>query len=288
MKTIELSELDRLRGLKLNIKRSASQLQGSRRSSRKGRSAEFSGYREYIPGDDMRYVDWNAYARLDKLYIKEYMEEKEGVVNIYLDTSRSMEFGEKLKSTLMAEVTEAINFVASSGRDSVYVTDLKNPGKTIRIENGPVGMRNLKKWLEATHCSGSVDLTQAIMQVAGKRGGNAVIISDFMDADFLKNGERALKFLRFLGKDIYLLHILSKEEIDIQAEGSYQFIDSEDEMNEVRVTLERGVIKNYEKELKEYLKKVGDMAAKVEGEHILCRTDEPLQKVFLQNMRKVW
>ena len=120
MQTIDLHELERLRGLKLNIRRTLSYNEGARRSSSKGRSAEFSGYREYIPGDDMRYVDWNAYARLDKLYIKEYMEEREGRVNIYLDTSRSMEFGEKLKSTLMAELTEAISYVALSGRDSVW------------------------------------------------------------------------------------------------------------------------------------------------------------------------
>ena len=75
----------------------------------------------------MRYVDWNAYARLDKLFIKEYMEEKEGRVNIYLDTSRSMEFGRRLKSTAMAELTEAISFIAANGRDAVYVTDLQKP-----------------------------------------------------------------------------------------------------------------------------------------------------------------
>ena len=124
MQTIDLRELEKLNMLKLSIKRSLSQGEGLRRSSAKGRSAEFSGYREYIPGDDMRYVDWNAFARLDKLYIKEFMEEKEGRVNIYLDTSRSMEFGEKLKSTLMSELTESISYIASSGRDSVFITDL--------------------------------------------------------------------------------------------------------------------------------------------------------------------
>ena len=78
MQTIDLRELEKLNMLKLSIKRSLSQGEGLRRSSAKGRSAEFSGYREYIPGDDMRYVDWNAFARLDKLYIKEFMEEKRG------------------------------------------------------------------------------------------------------------------------------------------------------------------------------------------------------------------
>ena len=90
MQTMDIRGLERYRRLHLNIRRSLSQGEGTRRSSSKGRSAEFSGYREYIPGDDMRYVDWNAYARLDKLYIKEFMEEREGRVNIYLDTSRSM------------------------------------------------------------------------------------------------------------------------------------------------------------------------------------------------------
>ena len=98
MRTVNIDGLAGLTRLRFTIKNKVvSQYEGGRRSNIKGRSTEFSGYREYIPGDDMRYVDWNAYGRLDKLYIKEYMEEREGVINIFLDTSRSMDYSLKMR-----------------------------------------------------------------------------------------------------------------------------------------------------------------------------------------------
>ena len=185
MQTIEIQELEALRNLKLNIKRTVSYNEGFRRSNAKGRSAEFSGYREYIPGDDMRYVDWNAYARLDKLYIKEYMEEREGRVNIYLDTSRSMQFA-------------------------------------------------LKKSLRTG-------------------GGLSFIISDFMDEDFLSQEEEILRLMNYRKMEVRLLQILSKEEMEVERTGSFRFIDSEDETKDVKLTLDRSVIKEYKAALDKYI-----------------------------------
>ena len=75
--------------------KSSMNLSGNRKSVQKGSSTEFSDFREYMPGDDIRRIDWNAYGRLDRLYIKEYMEEKEAVVSVLIDTSASMNYGEK-------------------------------------------------------------------------------------------------------------------------------------------------------------------------------------------------
>ena len=75
-------------------------MSGGRKSSAKGSSVEFSDYREYIPGDDIRRIDWSAYGRLDRLYIKQFMEEKEGVFQIFVDASKSMAFGEPPKTIL--------------------------------------------------------------------------------------------------------------------------------------------------------------------------------------------
>ncbi|MCR5542783.1 MAG: DUF58 domain-containing protein [Eubacterium sp.] len=288
MKTINLSELERLRRLKLNIKRSTSAGEGLRRSSAKGQSAEFSGYREYIPGDDMRYVDWNAYARLDKLFIKEYMEEKEGRVNIYLDTSKSMEFGDKLKSTLMAEITQAISFVAISNRDSVYVTDLGDSNNTIRVPSGQTGMVSLEKWLGKITPSGRIDLKEALKKSIKKSGGISIVLSDFMDEDFLGNEESIIRLFMYHRSKAVFVHILSEEEMNITDIGAFQFIDSEDEAREVRVTLDRGTIKDYDTALKNYIRDIKKKIVAADMEYVLCRTDEPLQKIIFENMRGLW
>lgn len=85
---------DKLNTLKMSLNMRLNQgMSGIRKSSAKGSSVEFSDFREYMMGDDIRRIDWNAYGRTDKLYIKQFMEEKEGIFQIFIDTKRSMEFG---------------------------------------------------------------------------------------------------------------------------------------------------------------------------------------------------
>ena len=87
-------------------------MSGNRKSVQKGISAEFSDFREYMPGDDLRRLDWNVYARLDKMYIREYMEEKESVVSILLDTSESMNYGQKPKWELASLLGAVMAYLA--------------------------------------------------------------------------------------------------------------------------------------------------------------------------------
>ncbi|HBZ03058.1 MAG TPA: hypothetical protein DEO83_04520 [Lachnospiraceae bacterium] len=280
METIDLQELEALRNVKLNIRRSCLYNEGFRRSNAKGRSAEFSGYREYIPGDDMRYVDWNAFARLDKLYIKEYMEEREGRVNIYLDTSRSMQFGSRLKSTLMAELTQAISYIALSARDSVYVTDLARPAAPLKVPHGNLGVKMLQKWLEDITPDGRISLTDALKKSIRSGSGMSFIISDFMDESFLMEEEELLRLMNYRRMEVRLIHILSKEELEVERTGSFRFIDSEDETKDVKLTLDRSVIKEYKAALDKYINDISALAIKYGAVYKLCSSDEPLRQTI--------
>ena len=87
--------------------------------SAKGSSLEFSDFREYIPGDDLRRVDWNGYGRFDKLYLKLFLEEKQAAVNLFLDTSKSMDFGGKI---VMAKALAAsLAYIAAGGGDRTQI-----------------------------------------------------------------------------------------------------------------------------------------------------------------------
>ena len=288
MQTMDIRGLERYRRLHLNIRRSLSQGEGTRRSSSKGRSAEFSGYREYIPGDDMRYVDWNAYARLDKLYIKEFMEEREGRVNIYLDTSRSMEFGEKLKSTLMAELTAIISFIAISGRDAVYVTNLADISKTIKVQPGKNGMVILDRWLRDQKPSVRINIGESLKKAHRTRGGMTFIMSDFMDEEFASVEADVLKYFRFFGTEVMLIHILSKEELEIDMNGAYRFVDSEDESKDVRLSLDRRTIGEYNEALSNYIKLLKVNAAKAGASYVLCNTNENVETIVYEKLKMVF
>lgn len=287
MKTIDLRELEKLNMLRIRISRSLSQSEGDRRSSAKGRSAEFSGYREYIPGDDMRYVDWNAYARFDKLYIKEYMEEREGRVNIYLDTSQSMNYGEKLKSTLMAELTEVISYIAAAGRDSVYITDLSSE-VTYHIPNGSSAVPTLRKILEQIEPQGSIDLSEALRKCIQGRGGVAYIMSDLMDEHLLENLESILRMFAYSNISVTFLHILSREELEVDEAGAYQLIDSEDDSREVKLTIDRQTVDGYKRALNDYISSIRAKTDAHGAGYILCSTGDSLQKIIFEDMRRLF
>ena len=288
METLDLRELEKLNNLHIQINRSLSQGEGGRRSAEKGRSAEFSGYREYIPGDDMRYVDWNAYARFDKLFIKEYMEEREGRVSIFLDTSKSMDFGQKLKSTLMAELCQAIAYIAGTGRDSVYVTDLAEPGATLRVPKGRQGVPVLAGWLKRKPVAGRIDLATSLRYAIKGRGGVAYVISDLMDENFLANQDEIQKLFLYHSMKVTFLHVLSKEELEIDDIGAYQLIDSEDDTKDVRLTLDRRTVGNYQKALEDYKNRIKANAAAAGAAYVLCSTGDPLQKIIFEDMRALF
>jgi uncharacterized protein (DUF58 family) len=262
-----------------------SQGEGLRRSSSKGRSAEFSGYREYVLGDDMRYLDWNAYARFDKMYIKEFMEEKEGRVNIYIDTSKSMDFGERLKSTLLSELTEAISYIASTGRDSVYVTDLSTPTSTFKVPGGGRGVGILKHYLEGIQPSGSVNLKDSLKRAVRGRGGVAFIISDFMDEGFLDSEEDILKLYGYHGMKVTLIQVLSREELEVEEDGAFQLIDSENEDSNVRLTLDRYSIRDYKRSLDAYMRNISEKAKKVGADYVLCSTKDSVSKLLFEKLQ---
>src|SRR3989442_13221010 len=105
----------------LAARRAKSSAKGERRSRARGQSVEFADYRNYVAGDDFRYLDWNLYGRLDRLFLKLYEEERELPVTIFLDASESMTFGEPRKFDFARQVAGAVGYVALCGFDRVSV-----------------------------------------------------------------------------------------------------------------------------------------------------------------------
>ena len=154
---------------------------GQRKSSAKGNSVEFSDFREYIPGDDIRRIDWNVYGRMDKLFIKEFMEEKEGLFHILIDCSKSMDFGEKNKFNQARRIAGMIAYMVLGNLDRVTITSLH--GAKTSTTKGMTGRQAFPKILtelEAMKCYGTTSLCKAVKTIPFKHRGTVILISDFL------------------------------------------------------------------------------------------------------------
>lgn len=288
------SYYDRLSRLKIAIdKKSSAYMQGSRKSNRKGSSAEFSDFREYMPGDDMRAIDWNAYARLDRLYIKEYMEEKESTLHFFLDLSKSMDYGEgKKKSELAGELTAALSYISLLNQDRVIVTDAGNSSRRHKASGGKTGFRNLESFLEKTGSSEPADIYGAIKGFGRMDPGMTVIVSDFMN-EALTSGDteefsQMLKYLRFMKQKPVVIQVLAKEELDIELTGTCNLIDSEDENSKIRVTMDSQTIEMYKKGLNAFTGEIRHVCEKNGAMYHMCSTAVSFDKIIFEELRDLY
>ncbi len=289
---LDASYFARLQRLKLAVdKKSNASLLGSRKSVRKGSSAEFSDFREYMPGDDIRAIDWNAYARLDRLYIKEYMEEKESAVSLFIDLSKSMDYGEKTKLELQEEIAAALAYIALMNMDHVAVYDLADTRRRHVASGGKAGFSELTEWLDRLEPGEPADIMHSISTVGRMQPGLSVIMSDFLSEEYVDNPgtlEQLIRYLQYRKQKVVILHILAKEEIDVDLSGTFFLIDSEDSDNRLRVTMESGAIRSYKDALEEFTGELKRSAKKCGAAYHLCSTGAGFDKIIFEELKDIY
>ncbi|MDE7365791.1 MAG: DUF58 domain-containing protein [Lachnospiraceae bacterium] len=254
---------------------------GGRKSNAKGTSVEFSDYREYIPGDDIRRIDWGAYGRLDKLYIKRFMEEKEGIFQIFIDTSNSMSFGEPKKSRTALQLAGALAYLVLNNLDRVYVSEMQE--STLTQGKGRAGkqaFQQIMQELEAVEFDGRTNLNKAIMSRQYQGSGVSIVISDFLDE---KGIEEAVKYLRYKKQQVILIQVLARQEVDIEGDGVVNLLDMETG-EEVRLSLNRTTIEQYNQALQNMTERMSALARKYEMTFIRMIADEPLEKFLFDHV----
>jgi uncharacterized protein (DUF58 family) len=227
----------------------AGRMKGERRSPRKGSSVEFADFRNYVQGDDHRYIDWNAYARFEGLFVKLFMEEEDLQINLLLDRSKSMDFGGKFQ--MAASVAAALGYVGLANLDRVTVTVFSDAGvERLASVHGKGQVHKLLSFLEGVECAGRTDLTAQVKRFVEEstRPGLAIVISDFLD----DNGfEQPLNLLRFHKFEPVAIQVLAREELDPPVGGDWRFIDSESGAA-VDLALGGRAIKLYKQRLEAY------------------------------------
>ena len=280
----DLNFFQKLNTLKLNSYiRTKQGMSGERKSGAKGSSVEFSDYREYFPGDDLRRIDWNVYGRTEKLYIKEFMEEKEIPFTIFLDTSASMDFGEKKKSVMALQLTAAFSYLALHHMDRVKI-ELVGFGQENNVLNAKKtnNFNQIINGLKTVEFQGKTNFIDKISKTPMKQPGISILISDFFDKEQL---EKAISYLRYKKQQVILLHIMAKEELEIQEEGTVSFTDKET-MEEIKVTISQSVLKLYENTKNEFIHEIMHQAKKYQAAYVLAFSDESLEEVILDKLQK--
>jgi uncharacterized protein (DUF58 family) len=292
----------------------AGKLQGERRSKRRGQSVEFEDYRTYVPGDDLRHLDWNVFARLDRFFIKVFQHEEDLSCHVVLDVSASMDAGAPAKIAAAQRAAMALAYVALVNNNRVAMSAFD--GSSLRWVGPMRGRRSLQRLarfvIEAGWPAGRIDATGdapasigvrgfagAMRAVAQSRSGKGVMVllSDFLIPDGYDEGLRLLSTEGAAGFDTWCLQVLSPGELDPAKEGSgaaaspaptligdLELIDAETGRS-TNVTLTSELLARYRAATQAYIEKLRAFCAARGMTHLLVPSDASTEDLVMHHLR---
>jgi uncharacterized protein (DUF58 family) len=260
-------------------------MKGERKSKRRGSSVEFADHRNYAVGDDLRHIDWNVYGRLDKLFLKLFLEEEDLHFYTLVDTSLSMDFGTPTKLHYAKQVAAALAFIGLVNHDRVvletFSTGLDGGMPSVR---GRSQMWRVVQYLDGLEASGSSNLTAAAKAFAIKHAGKGivVVVSDFLD----KHGyQDALRYLLARNMDIYVIQVLSREEVEPELVGDLRLVDVEDD-DIAEITVSAPLLKRYKDTLNAYVGGLKEWCTRRGIVSIFTTNQNPFDKLILNYLRE--
>jgi uncharacterized protein (DUF58 family) len=289
----------------LAARRAKSSSKGERRSRARGQSVEFADYRTYVHGDDFRYLDWNLYGRLERLFLKLYEEERELPVRIFLDASESMTFGEPRKFDFARQVAAAIGYVALSGFDRVSVIPFPELGNgepvnpavrnaqltargALRSVRGKRSAIQFFQNLSALSAGGVANLNESLRRGAleARQAGVAVVLSDCLDPAGYDSGLTALVARGF---QVDVVQILAPEELSPTTFGDLRLVDSETG-GQQEVTFGRFRMRAYQQTVQNFMQKLREFCQGRGINFFTASSSMGLEELLLRQLRRaeVW
>lgn len=283
MKELPINEafLQQVERLQTLVKNNIAGLFGGNHASKSyGSSCDFADYRDYMPGDDIKKIDWNAYARFDKLYYKLYLDERQVHTRIYIDASRSMGYGRGKKEEQAIRIAATIAYLSVCEMDKVSIYAVREH----EVEEVVSSMFGRERYyreigkLNSIRFEGDSFLSDAIMRsTVGYGDGLSVILSDFLtDNDF----ESAIDYLTSKKRDVLCMQVLSREELTPKARGKMHFFDSENVAKEYRRNIGKDILNAYKQAVEYATGRIRDYCVAREGEYVLVPADLSIQELF--------
>jgi uncharacterized protein (DUF58 family) len=260
-------------------------MKGERRSKKKGQSVEFADYRNYVIGDDLRFLDWNLFARLEKLFIRLFMEEEDLHFYVLLDNSLSMDFGNPTKLQYAKQLAAALAFIGLVNMDRVVIEAFNNRlTQSLPAVRGKRSLWRLLDFLQKLAPAGSSNMKDALRAFSIKSSGKGIVVvlSDFMD----KGGyEDALRYLVARQMDVYAIQILSQEEIEPEIVGDLKLVDIEDE-DVAEITVNAPLLKRYKQNLAAYRAAMHEWCTRRGVMYLFTSNQVPFDKLVLSYLRQ--
>jgi uncharacterized protein (DUF58 family) len=275
-------------------RRAKSSARGERRSRARGQSVEFADYRTYVAGDDFRYLDWNLYGRLERLFVKLYEEERELPVRIFLDASESMTFGQPRKFDFARQVAASVGYVALCGFDRVSVIPFPDRPEQSVVRGALRSVRGRKTALEFFRnitqltAGDSANLNETLRRGAleARQAGVAVVLSDFLDP---AGYEKGLEALVGRGFHVNAVQILSPEELNPSTYGDLKLIDAETGSIQ-EVTFGKYRLKSYQQTVQNFCQRLRECCQSRGIRFFMASSATPLEELLLKQLREaeVW
>lgn len=260
-------------------------MRGERITKRRGESVEFADYRNYVVGDDLRFLDWNIFARLDQLFLKLFLQEEDLHVSLLIDGSRSMNWGEPDKWLYARRIAAAVAYIGLVNFDRVslyvYADGLRSELTAVR---GRRWMVKVIEFLTGLNADGVSHLARSGKEFAIRhpQPGIVLVLSDFFDKGGYEGG---LRYLLGRNYDLYLLQILSPEEIDPPLAGDLRLTDVEDQ-DVAEVTVSRALLNRYQQNLRAYCEGLREYSTRRGIHYLFTDTRTPFDQIVLTYFRQ--
>ena len=260
-------------------------LKGDKRSPRRGHSVEFADFRNYTPGDDFRRVDWNVYGRLEKLFLKLFVEEEDLTVYVLIDGSKSMDFGEPRKFDYARRLAAAMGYVALMNLDRVAVGLFTgHVTKVFPSARGRHETHRLFDFLRGLEIDGRTDMNRALTEwaVRHRRPGVAFIISDFLDPTGYERGMTALMSKR---NEVNVIHLFDDFELDPDVRGDLRLIDSETQ-DAREITVSGSMLAGYKRSVEGFCQRLQAFCHGRDLGYMRLSTSWPFEDLVLRHFRR--
>jgi len=263
----------------------AGQLRAERRGKRVGSGIEFADHRDYAPGDDFRYIDWNIYGRMKKLLLRLFEEEEDLTVYLLLDASKSMTVGTPPKFDYARRVVAALAYIGLANLDRVNIipfADALKPQLTPKRGKGQVF--RVFEFLGAVQASGETDMETSFKAFVHQthRKGLVTVVSDFFDPH---GCERGLKLLRHHGFETFALQVCDPVEARPNVKGDLRLLDTE--TGEERIaTVSPQVLESYARAFEEYCERLETFCTSIQAGFIRTLTSVPFEDLVLRVFRQ--
>ncbi len=263
----------------------AGRMRAERRTKKSGSGVEFADHRDYQPGDDIRYLDWNVYQRFDRLLLRLFEEEEDLAIYFIVDTSASMGFGAGKKLRYAQRVCAALAYVGLANLDRVSIVSTSDHILSRMPQTrGKARIFKVLRFLEELEPTGTTDLEDALKSFVAqnKRRGLAVLLSDLYDPRGFERGMNVLRYNKF---DPFVVHVVDPVDAKPKLHGDVLVYDCETG-DEREVTVTAKVLERYGEAYRGYLAEIERFCATHQVPYARADVDVPFEELILRVFRR--